>query len=145
MFVKCRKKLLYWHFWLFFDYQTAASVRKWSNNDNLALRHHHAQIQVNPSSFRIIFRRKISSTWQIRSFIGLLWPRYECLMVQMSIFFLDLSGLSEIGKKIPNNNDQSEENANFRHFRPFLACFWPVMAPVWMMKGPNEYIFLNSV
>ena len=145
MFVKCLKKLLYWHFWLFFDYQTAASDRKWSNNDNLALRHHHAQIQVNPSSFRIIFRRKISSIWQIRSFIGLLWPRYECLMVQMSIFFLVLSGLSEIGKKIPNNNDQFEEKANFCHFRPFLACFRPVMAPVWMMKGPNEYIFLSSV
>ena len=145
MFVKCRKKLLYWHFWLFFDYQTAASVRKWSNKDNLALRHHHAQIQVNPSSFRIIFCRKILSIWQIRSFIGLLWPRYECLMVQMSIFFLVLSGLSEIGKKIPNNNDQFEEKADFCQFRPFLACFWPVMAPVWMMRGPNEYIFLSSV
>ena len=41
----------------------------------------------------------------------------------MSIFFLVLSGLSEIVKKIPNNNDQFEENANFCHFRPFLACF----------------------
>ena len=76
---------------------------------------------------------------------GLLWPRYEWWMVQMSIYFLILSGLSEIGKKIPNNNDQSEENANFRHFRPFLAWFWPAMALVYRLKGPNEYIFLNSV
>ena len=61
---------------------------------------------------------------------GMLWPQNECLMVQMSIFFLVLSGLSEIGKNIPNNNDQFEENADFCHLRPFLACFWPVMAPV---------------
>ena len=66
-------------------------------------------------------------------------------MVLMSIFFLVLSGMSEIGKKIPNNNDRFEENANFCHFRPFLACFWPVMAPVYMLKGPNKYIFLSSV
>ena len=51
-------------------------------------------------------------------------------MVQMSILFLVLSGLSEIVKKIPNNNDQFEENAIFCNFRPFLACFWPVMALV---------------
>ena len=55
-------------------------------------------------------------------------------MVQMSIFFLVLSGLSEIVKKIPNNNDQFEENANFGHFRLFLACFWPVSAAVSMLK-----------
>ena len=61
---------------------------------------------------------------------GLLWPGDKCLMVQMSIFFLVLSGLSEIVKKIPNNNDQFEENAIFCNFRPFLACFWPVMALV---------------
>ena len=61
---------------------------------------------------------------------GLLWPRYECLMVLMSIFFLALSGMSEIGKKISNNNDKFEKNADFGHFRPFLACFWPVMALV---------------
>ena len=51
-------------------------------------------------------------------------------MVQMSIYFLVLSGLSEIGKKIPNNNDQFQENADFGHIRPFLACFWPDIAPV---------------
>ena len=66
-------------------------------------------------------------------------------MVLMSIFFLVLSGMSEIGKKIWNNNDKFEKNANFDHFRPFLACFWPVMAPVYMLKGPNKYIFLSSV
>ena len=46
-------------------------------------------------------------------------------MVQTSIYFLVLSGLSEIGKKILNNNDQFEENADFGHFRPFLACNGP--------------------
>ena len=48
----------------------------------------------------------------------------------MSIFFLVLRGMSDTGKKILINNDQIEENADFGHFMPFLACFWPVMAPV---------------
>ena len=39
----------------------------------------------------------------------------------MSIFFLVLRGMSDTGKKIPNNNDQIEENADFGHFRPFLG------------------------
>ena len=46
----------------------------------------------------------------------------------MSIFFLVLSGMSEIGKKNLNNNDQYEENADFGHFRPFFAkngSKWP--------------------
>ena len=62
----------------------------------------------------------------------------------MSIFFLYLRGMSETGKKILNNNDKFEKNADFGHFRPFLACFWPVMAPVWVLKGPNEYIYPSS-
>ena len=36
--------------------------------------------------------------------------------------------MSEIGKKILNNNDQFEENADFGHFRPFFAnngSKWP--------------------
>ena len=65
-------------------------------------------------------------------------------MVQMSIFFLVLSGLSEIGKKIPNNNDQLKQNADFGLSRPFLACFWPVMALVRVFNDPNEYIFRRS-
>ena len=65
-------------------------------------------------------------------------------MVQMSIFFLFLSGLSEFGHNIPNNNDQFQENADFGHLRPFLACFWPVMALVWVLNGSNEYIFPSS-
>ena len=43
----------------------------------------------------------------------------------MSKFFLVLSGMSEIGKKILNNNDQFQENADFGHFRLFLACYGP--------------------
>ena len=48
----------------------------------------------------------------------------------MSIFFLVQCRMNKTGKKSPNNNDQFEENADFGHFRPFLACFWPVMAPM---------------
>ena len=62
----------------------------------------------------------------------------------MSIFLLILSRMSKTGKKIPNNNDQFEENADFGHFWLFLACFWPVMAPVKVFKGPNEYVFPSS-
>ena len=61
---------------------------------------------------------------------GLLWPWYECWRVQMSIFLLILSRMSKTGKKNLNNNDQFEENADVGHFWPFLACFWPVLAPV---------------
>ena len=61
---------------------------------------------------------------------SLLWPWYHCPKLSMSIFDLVLTGLSEIGKKILNNNDFLDENADFGHFGPFLACFWPVMAPV---------------
>ena len=78
---------------------------------------------------------------------GLLWPRFECLMVQMSIFVLLLSGMSETDKKISNNDDKVEKTpilAIFGHFWPFLAYFWPVMAPVWVLKHPNEYIFPSS-
>ena len=49
----------------------------------------------------------------------------------MSIFFLVLSGMSEICKKIPNNDDQFEKNANYGHFRPFLAIFLPITNLVW--------------
>ena len=47
----------------------------------------------------------------------------------MSIFDLVLTGLREIGKKILNSNDLKDENADFDYFRPFLACFWLVLAP----------------
>ena len=72
----------------------------------------------------------------------LLRPRYKCWGVQMSMFFLVLPGMSEIGKKIPNNNNQFEENADFGHLRPFLTCFWPVMAPVWVFKVLMILFFL---
>ena len=48
----------------------------------------------------------------------------------MSISFLVQCRMIKNGKKSPNNNDQFEENADFCDFRPFLACFWPVLAPV---------------
>ena len=43
----------------------------------------------------------------------------------MSIFDLVLTGVSEISEKILNNNDQIKENANFDHFKSFLACYDP--------------------
>ena len=46
-------------------------------------------------------------------------------MLSLSIFDLVLTGLSEIGKKILNNNDLFDENADLGHFRPFLACYGP--------------------
>ena len=52
----------------------------------------------------------------------------------MSIFDLVLTGLREIGKKILNSNDLKDENADFDYFRPFLACFWPVLAPYELSK-----------
>ena len=58
----------------------------------------------------------------------------------MSIFDLVLTGLSEISKKILNKNDLFDENADFGHLRPILACFWPVMTPVSVSKALNEYI-----
>ena len=62
----------------------------------------------------------------------------------MSIFFLVLCRMNKTDKKILKNNDQLEENANFGHFEPFLACFWPIMAPVYVLKGLNEYISPSS-
>ena len=58
----------------------------------------------------------------------------------MSVLDLVLTGFNEIGKKILNNNDLFDENADLGHFRPFLACFWPVMAPVSVSKALKESI-----
>ena len=47
----------------------------------------------------------------------------------MSLLDLVLTGFNEIGKKILNNNDLFDENADFGHFSLFLAIlayFWPV-------------------
>ena len=71
---------------------------------------------------------------------GLLWPWYQCLKLSMSVFFLVMTGWSEIGKKNLNNNDFLSENADFSHFSPFLAWFWPDMAPVSVSKALNENI-----
>ena len=62
----------------------------------------------------------------------------------MSIFDLALTGLSEISKKILNNNEIFDEIFNFGHFKPFLAYFWPVMTPISVLKAFNEYIFPSS-
>ena len=46
----------------------------------------------------------------------------------MGILDLGLTGFNEFGKKILNNNDQSDENADFGQCNQFLACFWPVFS-----------------
>ena len=56
---------------------------------------------------------------------GLLRPLYQCPKLSMSLFDLVLNGLSEINKKIVNNNDLFIENADFGHYRLFLACYDP--------------------
>ena len=53
----------------------------------------------------------------------LLWAWYQFPKLSMSKFDLVLTNLSEIGEKILINNDLFDENANFDHFKPFLACF----------------------
>ena len=51
-------------------------------------------------------------------------------MLSLSIFDLVLTGLGEINGKILIVNDIFDENANFGHFRLFLACFCPDTASV---------------
>ena len=75
---------------------------------------------------------------------GLLKPQYQFPKFSMSISDLVLTALSEIGEKILNNNDIWDENADFDHLRPFLACFWPIVAPVLVFKALNEYIWSSS-
>ena len=53
----------------------------------------------------------------------------------MSLFDLVLNGLNEISKKIVNNNNLFNENADFGHFRLFLACFLPVVTPISVAKA----------
>ena len=43
-------------------------------------------------------------------------------------------------KKIAIYFDFLDKNVNFGHFRLFVACFWPVVAPVSISKALNEYI-----
>ena len=60
-------------------------------------------------------------------------------MVLISIFFLALSGMSEIGKKILNTNDKLKK-------MPILAIFghfWPVFGPFQIWYG--RQILGNSV
>ena len=60
----------------------------------------------------------------------LLWSPYQCSKLSISKIDLVQTELSEKSEKNQNNNDLCNENANFGYFRPFLACFWPVMTPV---------------
>ena len=62
----------------------------------------------------------------------------------MGIFDLVLTGFNEIGKKNRNNNDQSDENADFGQFNQYLACFSPDMTLVSAFKALNAYIHPSS-
>ena len=57
----------------------------------------------------------------------------------MSLLDLVLTGFNEIGKKILNNNDLFDENADFGYFSLFLACFWPITTRVSVSKALKEY------
>ena len=82
--------------------------------------------------------------WPFWAIFGLIWPQYQFPKISTSIFDLVLTGLSEIREKILIANDLFDKNANFGHFGPFLACFWPVITPVAVLKALNEYICPNS-
>ena len=62
----------------------------------------------------------------------------------MGIFDLVLTGFNEIGKKKRNDNDRSDENADFGQFSQFLACFWPDMTLVSAFKALNAYTYPSS-
>ena len=78
---------------------------------------------------------------QILAFLGhfgLFWACYDlCISVQsfqwvyLSYFWLDTVSFT---KKNSNNCEFWDENVNFGHFRPFLACFWPVEAQQLFLK-----------
>ena len=59
----------------------------------------------------------------------------------MGIFDLVLIGFNDIGKKIRNNNDRSDGNADFGQCSQFLACYWPDMTLVSAFKALNAYIY----
>ena len=75
---------------------------------------------------------------------GLISLWCQCLKLSMGIFDLVLTGSNEIGKKNWNNNDRSEENADFGQFSSFLACFWPDMTLTAAFKALNAYIYPSS-
>ena len=64
-------------------------------------------------------------------------------MLSLSIFDLVLTGLSEISRKILNVNDMFDENANFGHFRLFLACFLPVFSNLQFRHMPVNCVFTS--
>ena len=68
------------------------------------------------------------------------WPRFQCLKLLKNTVDPIVARLSEMVGKIVIDSDFLDENADFGHFSPFLACFWPVKAPVSVSKALNGYI-----
>ena len=95
----------------------------------------------------MIFQMKLQILTTLTQFwpvFGLLWPRYQCPKLSMNTVDPIVTGLSEIIEKILSNIDCLDENADFGHFSPFSACFWPVKAPVSVSKALNGYICPSS-
>ena len=63
---------------------------------------------------------------------GLLWPRYLCLMVLMSMFFLVLSGMSEMDKKFQITTIGLEKMPILAILGNFMPVFWPCTNLVWL-------------
>ena len=51
-----------------------------------------------------------------------------------------MSRLSEIIGKTVIDSNVLDENEDFGHFSPFLACFWPDKPTVSVFKALNGYI-----
>ena len=63
--------------------------------------------------------------------LGHFWPVpfRECVFKGLFEYILTSSEWTEWDwQKIWKNDNKVENNANFGHFRPFLACFWPSSA-----------------
>ena len=77
---------------------------------------------------------------QLWPVFGLQWPRYQYLKLSMNTVDPIVTRLSEVIGKIVIDSNFFDENANYGHLSLFLACFWPVKAPVSVSKALNGYI-----
>ena len=73
--------------------------------------------------------------------LGPKWPQYQSSKLAINTVHPIVTGLSEIMGKILIDTDFWVQNADFGHFSPFLASFWPVKALVifdLVLTGFNE-------
>ena len=69
------------------------------------------------------FRLFLACLWPV---FGLSWPQNKCSKLIMSIFVLDLTGMSEITKKNQNNNGLLTK----MEILAILGHFWPVFGQI---------------